>query len=341
MDAPLTHTAAETLVDPFGRVITYVRLSVTDRCDFRCLYCMPKHMTFLPKDQVLSLEELERLSGALIEMGIRKIRLTGGEPLVRKGIMTLIAALGRRVKDGALDELTLTTNASQLARYAKPLFEAGVRRINVSLDSLDPDTFERIARPGKLDRVLEGIDAALAAGLHLKVNTVALKGINDQEIPEILRWCGARGIDMSLIEAMPVGHIDGKRADHYLPLPKVRDALFEHFTFEPTAYETAGPSRYFRVKETGNRLGFITPLSKNFCESCNRVRITCTGQMYMCLGQSDKADLKTPLRRSEGNDLLKEAIREAISRKPEAHDFVTAAKQGVAAVSRNMNVTGG
>ncbi|HXV73723.1 MAG TPA: GTP 3',8-cyclase MoaA [Sphingomonadales bacterium] len=333
--------ARERLVDPFGRIITYVRLSVTDRCDFRCLYCMPKDAVFLPKAGVLSLEELQRLGETLIDLGIDKIRITGGEPLVRRGIMTLFRALGARIGDGGLSELTLTTNGSQLSQFAKGLYQAGVRRINVSLDSLKAETFEAIARPGKFDDVMAGIGAAEKAGLKIKINTVALKDINDAEIPDILRWCGERGFDLSLIEAMPVGEVDGRRSQHYLPLPKVKEALERAFTLEETDYRTAGPSRYFRVRETGRRIGFITPLSHKFCETCNRVRVTCTGRMYMCLGQNDHADLRTPLRASEGNGLLKAAIREAIARKPEQHFFEKAAERGEAAVARTMNVTGG
>lgn len=328
------------LTDPFGRVIDYVRLSVTDRCDFRCLYCMPKNITFLPKRDVLSLEELERLAMALIELGVRKIRLTGGEPLVRKGVMGLVHALGRSIGN-ELQELTLTTNGSRLAQFAPDLYAAGVRRINVSLDSLDKGTFEAIARPGRFGDVMAGIDAALAAGLEVKINTVTLKGVNDHETSRILAWCGERGLDMSLIETMPVGAIDGRRADHYLPLPKVKEALEKDWTFEKTDHRTAGPSRYFRVKETGRHIGFITPLSQHFCATCNRVRITCTGTLYMCLGHSDHVDLKAPLRASEGDEGVKAAILEAISRKPEKHDFVDAQAKGHAAVSRHMNVTGG
>ena len=338
LDKP-AHTATQ-LTDPFGRVIDYVRLSVTDRCDFRCLYCMPKNVTFLPKREVLSLEELERLAGALIDLGVKKIRLTGGEPLVRKDIMTLIRALGARIGAG-LEELTLTTNASQLAHFAGDLFAAGVRRINVSLDSLDRETFEAIARPGKFDNVMAGIDAALAAGLKIKINTVVLKGVNDHGISNILAWCGEKGLDLSLIETMPVGAVDGKRGDHYLPLPKVKEGLKERWTLTPSDYATAGPSKYFDVAETGRKLGFITPLSQHFCETCNRVRVTCTGVLYMCLGHSDKADLREPLRASEGDEAVKAAILEAIARKPEKHHFVDALNREQAAVPRHMNVTGG
>lgn len=335
------HKTTETLVDPYGRTIDYVRLSVTDRCDFRCVYCMPKDIKFLPKPEVLSLEELERLASTLIEMGVRKIRITGGEPLVRKGILSLFQSLGAFVKSGELAELTLTTNASQLKSFAAPLFDTGVRRINVSLDSLNPETFARIARPGNLGSVMAGIKAALEAGLKLKINTVALKGVNDHEISNLVAWCGERGMDLSLIEMMPVGAIDGKRSETYLPLPKLKEALERDWTLEKSDYHTAGPSRYYTVAETGQKIGFITPLSENFCASCNRIRITCTGTLYMCLGQSDKADLREVLRGSTSNEPLKEAIRAAIAIKPKAHDFNKFQILGTAAVARNMNVTGG
>lgn len=340
LDRP-SHKMTETLVDPYGRTIDYVRLSVTDRCDFRCIYCMPRDVKFLPKPEVLSLEELARLASALIELGIRKIRITGGEPLVRKGILSLFQSLGAFVKSGELAELTLTTNASQLNSFAAPLYQAGVRRINVSLDSLNPETFARIARPGNLGSVLAGIDAALEAGFMVKINTVALKGINDQEISRLVAWCGNKGMDLSLIEMMPVGAIDGKRSDTYLPLPKLKEALERDWTLEKSDYHTAGPSRYYTVGETGKKIGFITPLSENFCASCNRIRITCTGTLYMCLGQSDKVDLRDVLRGSTSNEPLKEAIRAAIAIKPKAHDFNTALTRGQPAVPRNMNVTGG
>lgn len=328
------------LIDPYGRTIDYVRLSVTDRCDFRCLYCMPKDIIFLPKPQVLSLEELNRVGETLIELGIRKIRLTGGEPLVRKNIMEVVNHLGRFI-GGGLDELTITTNASQLGRFADDLKKAGVRRLNVSLDTLDPKIFKKIARAEKFDEVMAGIDAGLKAGLKIKINMVVLKGVNDHEILGMLNWCGDLGMDLSLIETMPVGPVDGLRSDQYLPLPKVKEALDKDFTLEKSDYTSAGPSRYYDVKETGGRIGFITPLSENFCGSCNRIRITCTGQLYMCLGQNDKADLLDVLRSSNSNEPLKAAIREAISRKPEAHDFNKFQDLDTAAVARNMNVTGG
>jgi len=335
------HNRTETLVDPYGRTIDYVRLSVTDRCDFRCMYCMPRDVRFLPKAEVLSLEELERLGSALIDLGVKKIRLTGGEPLVRKGILELFRTLGSYVKSGDLAELTLTTNASQLAHFADDLYQAGVRRINVSLDSLDAETFERIARPGNFNGVMAGIDAALDAGFKVKINTVAIKGVNDHEFSNLIAWCGEKGMDLSLIETMPVGVVDGLRSEHYLPLPKVRDALLADWTLEKSDFQTAGPSRYYTVVETGQKIGFITPLSENFCENCNRIRITCTGTLYMCLGQSDKVDLREALRGSNSNEPLKDAIRAAIAIKPKAHDFNAALTKEQAAVSRTMNVTGG
>ncbi|MCG8446628.1 MAG: GTP 3',8-cyclase MoaA [Hyphomicrobiales bacterium] len=329
------------MIDPFGRAISYLRVSVTDRCDFRCVYCMAENMTFLPKKEVLSLEELDRLCSAFVEKGVRKLRLTGGEPLVRKNIMSLIRTLGRHLDTGALDELTLTTNGSQLAKYARELADAGVRRINVSCDTLDADKFKAITRWGELDKVIAGIDAAQEAGLHIKINAVALKGVNEHEIEDMVRWAHGRGMDFTLIETMPLGDIEGDRTDQYLPLSVVRAKLLDTFTLEDIPYKTGGPARYVEVKETGGRLGFITPMTHNFCESCNRVRITCTGILYMCLGQDDAADLKTPLRQSEGNDLLYAAIDEAISRKPKGHDFVIDRRTKRPAVSRHMSVTGG
>jgi cyclic pyranopterin phosphate synthase len=302
------------LVDPFGRSITYLRVSVTDRCDFRCVYCMAENMTFLPKAELLTLEELDRLCTAFVVKGVRKLRLTGGEPLVRRGIMTLFASLSRHLRSGALDELTLTTNGSQLAKYAAELKSCGVERVNVSLDTLDADKFRAITRWGDIEKVLTGIDAALAAGLKVKLNTVALKGVNEDELAELVAWAHGRGMDITLIEVMPLGDIGEERLSQYLPLSMVRARLAERYTLEDIDYRTGGPARYVRVKETGGRLGFITPLTHNFCESCNRVRITCTGTLYMCLGQADAADLRTPLRASEANDLLYAAIDEAIAR---------------------------
>jgi GTP 3',8-cyclase len=334
-------TSGTQLVDPFGRHVSYLRVSVTDRCDFRCVYCMAEDMTFLPKRDLLTLEELERVCEAFIDKGVRKIRLTGGEPLVRRNIMSLIARLGERVKSGALEELTLTTNGSQLARYANDLAANGVRRINVSVDTLDHDKFRAITRWGNLAKVQEGIKAAQAAGLAIKINAVALKGVNDNEVPEMIRWAHGEGMDLTLIETMPLGDIDGDRTEQYLPLSVLRAQLLEQFSFEDIPYKTGGPARYVRVKETGGRLGFITPLTHNFCESCNRVRLTCTGTLYMCLGQEDAADLRTPLRASEGNALLDAAIEEAISRKPKGHDFIIDRRHNRPALSRHMSVTGG
>ena len=328
-----------TLVDPFGRAISYLRVSVTDRCDFRCVYCMAENMSFLPKAEVLSLEELDRLCSAFVSRGVRKLRLTGGEPLVRRGILTLVDSLSRHLRTGALDELTLTTNGSQLAKYADALAATGIKRINVSLDTLDPEKFRAITRWGSLDQVLAGIDAAQAAGLKIKINTVALKGVNDEEFPGLIEWAHRHDMDLTLIEVMPLGEIG--RLDQYLPLSMVRARLKERFSLEELDYRTGGPARYVRVGETGGKLGFITPLTHNFCESCNRVRVTCTGTLYMCLGQADAADLRKPLRASEGNDLLHAAIDEAISRKPKGHDFVIDRRHQRPALARHMSVTGG
>jgi cyclic pyranopterin phosphate synthase len=329
------------MVDPFERVIDYVRISVTDRCDFRCVYCMAENMTFLPKRDLLTLEELDRLGTAFIDLGMRKIRLTGGEPLVRRDIMVLIRALGRHLASGRLAELTVTTNGSQLERHAAELHASGVRRINVSLDTLDPARFQAITRWGKYDRVMAGIAAAKAAGLAIKINMVALKGVNEDEIDRMLAWCGAEGFDLTLIETMPLGDIDGDRTEQYLPLSVVRARLAARWRLTDLPDRTGGPARYVRVEETGGRLGFITPLTHNFCESCNRVRVTCTGQMYMCLGKEDEADLCTPLRASESDEPLKAAILEGIGRKPKGHDFVIDRRRNRPAVKRHMSVTGG
>ena len=290
------------MIDPFDRVVNYIRISVTDRCDFRCVYCMAENMTFLPKKDLLTLEELDRLASTFIELGVKKIRLTGGEPLVRRDIMTLFRSLGRHLGTGDLEELTVTTNGSQLGRFSEELFDAGVRRINVSVDTLVKEKFEEITRWGKYDKVMAGIEAAKAAGLRIKINAVALKGVNDTEFDHMIRWCGEQGFDLTLIETMPLGEIDEDRTDQYLPLSKVRADLETRWTLTDLPDRTGGPARYVRIEETGGKLGFITPLTHNFCESCNRVRITCTGRMYMCLGQDDEADLCTPLRASEGND---------------------------------------
>ena len=330
------------LVDPFHRKITYLRVSVTDRCDFRCVYCMSENMTFLPRAEVLSIEEVDRLSSAFVRLGVRKLRITGGEPLVRRNIMSLFQSLGRHLRTGALDELTLTTNGSQLARYAHELKAAGVERINVSLDTLDPEKFAAITRWGKLDKVLEGIDLARQAGLQIKLNAVALKGVNDNEFDDLIRWSGDRGFDLTLIEVMPMGEIGADaRVDQYLPLSMVRAQLQRRWTLEETDYRTGGPARYYVVRETGRRLGMITPLTHNFCEDCNRVRLTCTGTLYMCLGQEDAADLRAPLRRSESDEILEDAIRDAIDRKPKGHDFVIDRRNRRAAIDRYMSVTGG
>ncbi|MFL5149238.1 MAG: GTP 3',8-cyclase MoaA [Microvirga sp.] len=328
------------LVDPFRRAITYLRVSVTDRCDFRCFYCMSEDMTFLPKRDLLTLEELDRVCSVFIERGVRKLRLTGGEPLVRRNIMTLFAGLSRHLASGALDELTLTTNGSQLARFAGELAANGVKRINVSLDTLDPEKFRRITRWGDFGKVMEGIDAAQAAGLRVKINAVALKDLNEDEIPRLLEWAHGRGMDMTLIEVMPLGEVETQRVDQFLPLSLVRARLGERYTLEDLDERSGGPARYVRVKETGGKLGFITPLTHNFCESCNRVRLTCTGRLYMCLGQEDAADLRTPLRLSEANETLEQAIEEAISRKPKGHDFIID-RRNRPAVARHMSVTGG
>jgi cyclic pyranopterin phosphate synthase len=336
---PQPHPAP--LIDPFARAITYLRVSVTDRCDFRCVYCMSEHMSFLPKADLLTLEELDRLCSAFVAKGVRKLRLTGGEPLVRRGIMTLFSSLSRHLETGALDELTLTTNGSQLARYAAELKAHGVKRVNVSLDTLNPDKFRSITRWGELDQVLGGIDAAQSVGLKVKINAVALKGVNEDELAELVTWTHGRGMELTLIEVMPLGDIGDDRLSQYLPLSIVRAGLAEKFTLEDIAYQSGGPARYVRVKETGGRLGFITPMTHNFCESCNRVRITCTGTLYMCLGQEDAADLRSPLRASESDDRLYAAIDEAISRKPKGHDFVIDRRHKRPALSRHMSVTGG
>jgi len=329
------------MIDPFGREISYLRVSVTDRCDFRCVYCMAENMTFLPKAEVLSLEELDRLCSAFVRRGVRKLRITGGEPLVRRDIMRLFRSLSRHLDSGKLEELTLTTNGSQLARFAEELFDCGVRRINVSVDTLDPDRFQALTRWGKLDKVLAGLDAALAAGLRVKINTVAVKGVNEDEYDRLIEWCGSKGMDLTLIETMPLGEIDGYRSDQYLPLSVVRARLMDNWTLTDIDHQTGGPARYVRIEETGGRLGFITPLTHNFCESCNRVRLTCTGTLYMCLGQDDAADLRAPLRASDDDALLDAALDEAISRKPKGHDFIIDRRNEGPAVERHMSVTGG
>ena len=330
------------LVDPFGRTVKYLRVSVTDRCDFRCQYCMAEEMTFLPKSEVLSLEEIDRVCAAFVRKGVEKIRLTGGEPLVRKDIMVLVNRLARHLKTGALNELTVTTNGSQLTKLAPQLAAAGIRRINVSVDSLKADKFREITRRGDLDVVLAGIRAARDAGMQVKINAVALKGVNDDEYDDMIRWCAETQTDMTLIETMPMGEVDHDRTDHYLPLSLVRARLAEKWTLEDLDYNSGGPTRYVRVKETGRKIGFITPLSHNFCESCNRVRLTCTGTLYMCLGQNDAADLRFPMRvEKDSDELLDAAIDEAIGRKPKGHDFIIDRRHKGPAVSRHMSVTGG
>jgi GTP 3',8-cyclase len=340
---PAVRTAIESasLVDPFARAISYLRVSVTDRCDFRCVYCMSEDMTFLPKAEILTLEELERLCGAFVDLGVRKLRLTGGEPLARRNIMSLIRALGRHLPAGRLDELTLTTNGSQLARYAQELRDAGMRRINVSLDTLDPEKFTAITRWGKLDKVLDGIAAAEAAGLAIKINVVALKDVNIDELDRLVAWCGERGFDMTIIEVMPMGDVGEQRTDQYYPLSMVRAQLARRWTLDESDHRTGGPARYVTVRETEGRLGFITPMTHNFCESCNRVRLTCTGTLYMCLGQEDAADLRAPLRASTNDVQLRAAIRDAIARKPKGHDFVIDRRRQAVSVPRHMSVTGG
>jgi cyclic pyranopterin phosphate synthase len=342
--APATGSPA--LVDPYGRAITYLRVSVTDRCDFRCVYCMAEDMVFLPKAEILSLEELDRVCSAFVRFGVKKLRLTGGEPLVRKNIMSLVRSLSRHLKTGALDELTLTTNGSQLAKYAAELADCGVKRVNVSLDTLDAAQFAAITRWGKFAQVEEGLRAADAAGLQVKINAVALKGVNEDELSRMVGWCGERGYDFTIIEVMPLGELGGEssgeaRLDQYLPLSMVRAKLMQDWTLTDIDYRSGGPARYVRVEETGRKLGFITPLTHNFCESCNRVRLTCTGTLFMCLGQEDAADLRKPLRASAEDSLLDEAIREAISRKPKGHDFVIDRRHKKPAVGRHMSVTGG
>jgi len=329
------------MIDPFGRRISYLRVSVTDRCDFRCVYCMAEDMTFLPKADLLTLEELDRLCSVFIAKGVRKLRLTGGEPLVRRNVMSLIRSLSRHLKSGALDELTLTTNGSQLARFAGELADCGVRRLNVSLDTLDAAKFREITRWGDLGKVLAGIDAAQAAGIHIKINAVALKGVNDEEIPALIDWSHGRGMDLTLIEVMPMGEIGVGRIDQYLPLSMVRANLERRYTLSDLPDNTGGPARYVRVAETGGRLGFITPMTHNFCEACNRVRITCTGTIHTCLGQEDATDLRAPLRASADDALVSEAIDRAIGTKPKGHDFIIDRRHNRPSVSRHMSVTGG
>ncbi|WP_430423096.1 GTP 3',8-cyclase MoaA [Phenylobacterium sp.] len=340
MAPPAKGSASTTpLVDGFGRTVTYLRLSVTDRCDLRCVYCMAEHMTFLPKAQVLSLEELDRIATAFIGLGTRKIRLTGGEPLVRKGMMDLIASLSRHLRSGALDELTLTTNGTRLAEFAPQLAAAGIRRVNVSLDTLKPELFRTLTRGGQVAKVLEGVAAAKTAGLAVKINTVALKQDNAAEIPDLIRWAHGEGHDLTLIETMPMGEIEADRTDQYLSLGEVRRELESFWTLDEIAHRTGGPARYVRIAETGGRLGLITPLSHNFCESCNRVRLTCTGTLHTCLGQEDATDLRAVLRAGATDAELMAAIRGGVDAKPKGHDFEIARRQP--AVARHMSTTGG
>ncbi len=330
------------LIDPFARPITYLRVSVTDRCDFRCVYCMAEEMTFLPKKELLTLEELERLCGAFVDLGVKKLRITGGEPLVRRDIMKFFRAMGNRLGDG-LEELTLTTNGSQLRRFSGELAACGVKRVNVSLDTLDERKFAEITRRGRLADVLDGLDAAQEAGIRVKINVVALKGVNDSEILTLAEMCAAQGYDLVFIEVMPMGDLGNEdRLDQFLPVTAVRERLAERYTLEESPYRTGGPARYVRVRETGQRIGFITPLTHNFCEGCNRVRVTCTGTLYMCLGQDDAADLRAPLRAHPGDDApLVRAIRDAIARKPKGHDFDYSRREDWGQVARHMSVTGG
>lgn len=329
------------MIDPFGRNITYLRVSVTDRCDFRCVYCMAEDMTFLPKSEVLSLEELTRLCSAFIDKGIKKIRLTGGEPLVRRGFMNLVKSLGQQLKTGKLEELTLTTNGSQLEKFAGELASHGIKRLNVSIDTLDKEKFSQITRGGKLDQVKRGLLAANDAGLNIKINTVALKNFNEDQFSKLVGWCGEYGYDITFIETMPLGDINDDRLNQFLPVSEVRKALEKSWTLKDNNFNSGGPSRYTSVSETGQNVGFISPLSHNFCASCNRIRVTCTGKLYMCLGQDHNADLRAPLRASEGNELLHSVINEAIGRKPKSHEFVIESGNSGPALSRHMSVTGG
>jgi GTP 3',8-cyclase len=343
MNAPVSNALALStpMVDPFGRTISYLRVSVTDRCDLRCFYCMSEDMTFLPKADLLTLEELDRLCSAFIARGVTKLRLTGGEPLVRRNVMSLVRSLSRHLKTGALRELTMTTNGTQLARFAAELADCGLRRINVSLDTLDAQKFRAITRWGEIDKVLAGIDAARAAGLAVKINAVALKNLNEDEIPLLLEWAHGNGMALTLIEVMPMGEIGEGRIDQYVPLSLVRARLAKQYTLTDLAETTGGPARYVRVAETGGTLGFITPMTHNFCESCNRVRITCTGTIHTCLGQEDASDLRKPLRASADDTLLNQAIDRAIGAKPKGHDFIIDRRHNRPSVRRHMSVTGG
>ncbi|MEM9879035.1 MAG: GTP 3',8-cyclase MoaA [Pseudomonadota bacterium] len=337
----IEHKLSAPLIDGFGRRVDYVRISVTDRCDFRCTYCMSEHMTFLPKKELLTLEELDRLASAFVLRGVRRLRLTGGEPLVRRDVMQLFGRLARHLDAGRLDDLTLTTNASQLEKYADELATIGVQRINISLDTRDQDKFTGITRWGRLEQVMRGIDAADRAGLKIKINMVALRGFNEFEFDDMIAWCGQRRFDLVLIETMPLGDIEEDRTDQYLPLSLVRHRLSQNWTLEDSAYKTGGPARYVTVRETGQKLGFITPMTHNFCESCNRVRVTCTGTLFMCLGQEDQVDLRGPLRASNTDELLHQAFDKAMIAKPKGHDFVIERRGAAPAVTRHMSMTGG
>ena len=343
MNGPVSnaHSLSQPMIDPFGRTISYLRVSVTDRCDLRCFYCMSEDMTFLPKADLLTLEELDRLCSAFIARGVKKLRLTGGEPLVRRNVMSLVRSLSRHLKTGSLRELTMTTNGTQLARFASELAECGVRRINVSLDTLDATKFRAITRWGELEKVLAGIEAARAAGLAVKINAVALKNLNEEEVPSLIEWAHGLGMALTLIEVMPMGEIGEGRIDQYVPLSLVRARLAKQFTLTDLDETTGGPARYVRVAETGGTLGFITPMTHNFCESCNRVRITCTGTIHTCLGQEDASDLRKPLRASPDDALLNQAIDRAIGTKPKGHDFIIDRRHNRPSVSRHMSVTGG
>ncbi|MBF9034759.1 GTP 3',8-cyclase MoaA [Rhodobacterales bacterium HKCCE2091] len=331
------------LIDPFARAISYLRVSVTDRCDFRCVYCMSEHMTFLPKKELLTLEELDRMCSTFVRLGVRKLRITGGEPLVRRDIMTFFRSMSRHLDTGALDELTLTTNGSQLSRFAGDLAAAGVRRINVSLDTLDEDKFARVTRWGRLPQVMKGIDAAQAAGLRVKINAVGLKGFNEDELFGLQAWTASRDMDLTFIEVMPMGDMgpEEDRIGQYWSLKDLRARLAERFTLTDLAERSGGPARYVRIEETGQKIGFITPLTHNFCESCNRVRLTCTGELYMCLGQEDMADLRAPLRASNDDRVLENAIRAAIALKPKGHDFDYSRQEVAGQMTRHMSHTGG
>lgn len=329
------------MIDPFGRKITYLRVSVTDRCDLRCYYCMSEDMKFLPRKELLSLEEMDRLCSAFVAQGVRKLRITGGEPLIRRNVMSLLVSLGRHLKSGDLDEITLTTNATRLSRYAAELYASGIRRINVSLDTLDRDKFREITRHGELDKVLEGLMAAKNAGLRVKVNAVALKGVNDGEAGRLVAWCGDHGFDLTFIETMPMGESGEGDIDRYIPLAEVRSRLEKEWTLEDITDSTGGPSRYVKIVETGRRVGFITPMSRHFCDTCNRVRLTCTGTLYMCLGQNAAVDLRGPLRAGDSGELLTSAIKDAIAGKPKGHDFILDPICKRPVMGRHMNVTGG